>query len=190
MARRWARELGMPSRRLLYSCQLLRRKRHGGLARRAPWPQGPGEADRGGRNLREVGAAQRVGARPRRSSLGAVRCQRAPAHDRAGAEAVRAFLAPGEPAQADYESLRAAVVEGTPLLSSFAVRFESGGLAALICSPRGSSPCFVAELLGAARPAWAPYADPRAEALADIYSLLTGQGGAERLVTLATAREA
>ena len=89
---------------------------------------------------------------------------------------MKPFLPVDEPAQADYEALRAAALAGTPLLSAVSARFERGGLAALICSPRvsGASPCFVAEVMGAPRPAWTPYDDPRREALAESYGLLVG----------------
>jgi hypothetical protein len=87
---------------------------------------------------------------------------------------MRTFFPVSERAQADYEALRAAALAGTALLSSLSARFERGGLAALISSPGTTSvpPCFVAELVGAARPAWTPYGDPRAEVLAESYGLL------------------
>ncbi|HZV25498.1 MAG TPA: hypothetical protein VFG00_04325 [Acidothermaceae bacterium] len=85
---------------------------------------------------------------------------------------MREFLPVGEAAQADYERLRSAVLAGTPLIGSLSARFERGGLAALIASPQTASPCFVADLIGATRPAWTPYADPRVEALAESYGLV------------------
>jgi len=81
----------------------------------------------------------------------------------------------GEAAQADYEQLRSAALAGTPLVGALSARFERGGLAALIVSPQvTSSPCFVADFVGASRPAWTPYADPRVETLAESYGLLLG----------------
>lgn len=88
---------------------------------------------------------------------------------------MRAFLPFGEAAQADYERLRRAVLAGTPPVGAVPACFERGGLAALFASPRTASPpCFVADLIGAGRPAWTPYADPRLEALADSYGLVLG----------------
>lgn len=85
---------------------------------------------------------------------------------------MREFFPLAEAAQADYERLRSAVLVGTPLVGSLSARFERGGLAALIASPQTTSPCFVADLLGAPRPAWTPYVDPRVEALAESYGLV------------------
>ncbi|HZU80626.1 MAG TPA: hypothetical protein VE991_11975 [Acidimicrobiales bacterium] len=86
---------------------------------------------------------------------------------------MREFFPIGEESQGDYESLRSAVLAGTPLLGALSARFERGGLVALITSPQPvSAPCFVAELVGASRPAWTPYADPRDEAMAECYGLL------------------
>jgi hypothetical protein len=79
----------------------------------------------------------------------------------------------GEAAQADYEALRSAVVAGVPLIGSRAARFERGGLAALIARPRAAAE-FAAILVGACRPPWTPYEDPRTEALSDSYGLLVG----------------
>jgi hypothetical protein len=81
------------------------------------------------------------------------------------------FWPPAEAAQADYETLRAAVLAGTPLADSAAARFSRGGLAALIARPV-AAPVFVAIVQGAPRPAWTPHADPRLEALAAGYGLL------------------
>lgn len=86
---------------------------------------------------------------------------------------MREFFPLREAAQADYERLRSAVLAGTPLVGPVSACFERGGLAALIASPRtASTPCFVADLIGAARPAWTPYADPRLDALAESYGLV------------------
>lgn len=86
---------------------------------------------------------------------------------------MRAFFPIGEGSQADYESLRSAVLAGAPLLGPLTARFERGGLPALIGAPSAQSmTCFAVELMGATRPAWSPYADPRVEALAESYGLL------------------
>jgi hypothetical protein len=52
-----------------------------------------------------------------------------------------------------------------------AARFARRGLAGLITWP-DTEPVFRAELVGATRPAWTPYADPRVEVLAATYRLL------------------
>lgn len=82
-----------------------------------------------------------------------------------------ALWPPAEPAQADYERLRAAALAGTTLIGEAAGRFAHRGLAGLIAWP-ASEPVFDAVLTGAARPAWTPHADPRLEALAGAYTLL------------------
>ncbi len=84
---------------------------------------------------------------------------------------MRPFWPPAEAAQADYETLRAAVMGGTPLANSTAARFSRGGLAALIARPV-ADPVFVAIVEGAPRPRWTPHADPRLEVLAAGYGLL------------------
>jgi hypothetical protein len=97
---------------------------------------------------------------------------------------MRALWPVGEAAQADYETLRAAVLAGVPLLGVVAARFGQCGLAGLIAHP-AAEPVFTATLRGARRPAWTPHADPRADALAAGYQLiLTAAGG------LALAKEA
>lgn len=74
-------------------------------------------------------------------------------------------------AQADYETLRAAVLAGTPLIGTAARRFAAGGLAALIRRP-AAAPLLTATFSGAARPAWCGNDDPRVQALAAGYALL------------------
>jgi hypothetical protein len=77
-----------------------------------------------------------------------------------------------EAAQAEYERLRDAVVSGGQLPDDLtSARFSRRGLAGLIAWP-DSDPVFLAELIGASRPAWTPYADPRVAALASTYRLL------------------
>lgn len=77
----------------------------------------------------------------------------------------------GEAAQADYEQLRQATLTDLPLIGVAAGRFARRGLAGLIAWP-AAEPVFEATLVGAARPAWTPHADPRDEALAGAYQLL------------------
>jgi hypothetical protein len=90
---------------------------------------------------------------------------------------VRALWPVGEAAQADYETLRVAVLAGTPLLGTAAARFERRGLAGLITHPT-TEPTFTATMHGACRPAWTPHTDPRVDALAAGYQfILTATGG-------------
>ena len=68
----------------------------------------------------------------------------------------RAFWPLAEAAQADYEMLRAHLLECGGLPSGLAaVRFARRGLAGLIAWP-AAEPDFRAELAGAARPPWTP----------------------------------
>ncbi len=76
-----------------------------------------------------------------------------------------------EAAQADYEQLRRATLDGVPLIGVAAQRFARRGLPGLIAWP-ASEPVFDAALVGALRPAWTPHLDPRVQALADAYELL------------------
>jgi hypothetical protein len=77
-----------------------------------------------------------------------------------------------ESAQADYERLRNAIVNTGRLPAEVAAaRFGRRGLCGLIAWPV-SEPDFSARLVGAARPSWSPYTDPRIESLAATYSLL------------------
>lgn len=83
----------------------------------------------------------------------------------------RCFWPVGEAAQADYESLREAVLLGQPLQSLAAARFGRRGLAGLIAWPV-AEPVYTAVMVGAARARWSPYTDPRLDALAAGYELL------------------
>jgi hypothetical protein len=84
----------------------------------------------------------------------------------------RVFWPPGEAAQADYEMLRAHLLQGGVLPGGLAAaRFTRRGLAGLITWP-AAEPDFRAGLLGAARPPWTPHADPREQALASTYQFL------------------
>jgi len=86
-----------------------------------------------------------------------------------------------EAAQADYETLRAAVLAGTPRCDPAAARFEGAGLWGLIRRP-AAEPVFLATLVGALRPPWSPHADPRWDALAETYRFVVGAGGADQTV--------
>jgi hypothetical protein len=90
----------------------------------------------------------------------------------------RVFWPPAEAAQADYEMLRAHLLQAGGLPGGLAAaRFARGGLAGLIAWP-AAEPDFRAELAGAARPPWTPDADPREQALAACYQFLLGAAGA------------
>ncbi len=84
---------------------------------------------------------------------------------------MREFQPFAEAAQADYEALRRAALEDRVVSGLAALRFERRGLAGLILCPV-SEPSFEVELVGASRPAWSPYEDPRQAALAQGYALL------------------
>jgi hypothetical protein len=82
------------------------------------------------------------------------------------------FLQAGGPGQAEYEVLRAWVIEEGHLPDSLAAaRFLRRGLVGLICWPGGET-AFRVQMVGARRPAWSPQADPRLQPLADAFALL------------------
>lgn len=73
------------------------------------------------------------------------------------------FWPASEAAQADYERLRDAALANGRLPDDLAsARFRRRGIAGLIAWPV-SEPVFVAMLLGATRPPWTPYEDPRTQ---------------------------
>lgn len=74
-------------------------------------------------------------------------------------------------AQADYETLREAVLSGRRLETLSAARFARRGLAGLIAWP-AAEPVYTAVLSGAERPPWTPYGDPRLDALVGGYELI------------------
>jgi hypothetical protein len=81
-----------------------------------------------------------------------------------------------EPAQADYERLRALVLAGEPGDESLAARrFARRGLAGLISWPQ-AEPDYVGSLHGACRPAWCGGEDPREQRLRDAYGFLVADG--------------
>jgi site-specific DNA recombinase len=91
---------------------------------------------------------------------------------------LRSFWPPAEATQLDYEMLRTHVLDHGSLPGGLtAARFTRRGLAGLIAWPAAES-VFGGQLLGAARPAWTPYLDPRIAALAAGYDfLLTATAG-------------
>lgn len=91
---------------------------------------------------------------------------------------MRQFWPVVEAAQFDYETLRRAVLEDRAVAEPVALRFERRGLAGIILCPV-SEPSFEVELVGASRPAWSPYEDPRIAALGQGYALLL-DGGSQR----------
>jgi hypothetical protein len=109
-----------------------------------------------------VRAAQCLGGGAGRAGRGQVRGGAAPAHHRAGSRPVsaRVFWPPAEAAQADYETLRAYLLEAGSLPAGLAAaRFARRGLAGLIAWP-AAQPDFRAEPVGAARPPWTPHPTP------------------------------
>jgi hypothetical protein len=83
----------------------------------------------------------------------------------------RSFWPVGEAAQADYEQLRSLTLAGVPALGIASRRFERYGLWGLIASPQ-AAPAYAASVVGAERPGWSPYEDPRAIALADGFHII------------------
>lgn len=82
------------------------------------------------------------------------------------------FWPVAEPAQADYETLRRAVLGDRQVPSALAAaRFTRRGLAGLIRWP-SAEPVYSASVVGAPRPAWSPHADPRLDALAAGFAVL------------------
>jgi hypothetical protein len=89
----------------------------------------------------------------------------------------REFWPVGEAAQADYEQLRGLALAGVPALGASARRFERYGLWGLVASPQ-AAPAYVASFVGAQRPAWSPYQDPRALALGDGFQIIAAASAA------------
>ena len=84
----------------------------------------------------------------------------------------RVFWPPAEAAQADYEMLRAHLLDHGAMPGGLAAaRFARRGLAGLITWPV-SEPVFAGELSGAPRAAWNPHADERISALAAGFQFL------------------
>lgn len=90
----------------------------------------------------------------------------------------RGFWPVGEAAQADYEQLRASALAGVPVLGVSAQQFERHGLWGLIASPHAAPAYVVVGALGAERPAWSPYQDPRELALGDGFQIIVAASAA------------
>ena len=84
---------------------------------------------------------------------------------------MRSFWRPLEAAQADYETLRRVALSGGCSITAVASRFDRIGLAGLILRPVSDAD-FSATIIGASRPSWTPYRDPRQDAIGDAYELL------------------
>ncbi|MHB1519666.1 MAG: hypothetical protein ACYCYQ_15555 [Acidimicrobiales bacterium] len=89
----------------------------------------------------------------------------------------RSFWPAGEAAQADYERLRDLALAGVPALDAAGRRFERYGLWGLIARPQ-AAPVYLASVLGAERPAWSPYEDPRELVLCDGFQIIAAASAA------------
>lgn len=80
---------------------------------------------------------------------------------------------PREAAQVEYESLRERILQGGPDQQGLLpTRFQRLGLLGLVAAPQIEPGRWQATVVGAQRPRWSPYADPRVEALADAFQCL------------------
>ena len=85
-----------------------------------------------------------------------------------------------EPAQADYEQLRALVLAGERIDDQLAARrLARRGLAGLISWPT-AEPAYLGSLVGASRPPWSGAEDPREAQLADVFGFLLARESAQR----------
>jgi len=100
----------------------------------------------------------------RASDHAALRGLTASAHCRASAPAMRTLWPVTDRIQVEYESLRALALADAELGGPSALRFTQQGLVGLISWRRIELP-FSVSLVGAQRPPWTPYADPRLDAL-------------------------
>jgi hypothetical protein len=82
------------------------------------------------------------------------------------------FWPVAEPAQADYEQLRALALDGERLDGLLvARRFARLGLAGLVRWP-AAEPEYLGSVVGAGRPGWCGSEDPRERRLRDVYGFL------------------
>ncbi len=85
-----------------------------------------------------------------------------------------------EPAQADYEQLRALVLAGETIDDLLAARrFERRGLSGLVSWP-AAEPAYLGSVIGAPRPPWSGSQDPREAQLADVFGFLLAHEPAQR----------
>lgn len=84
-----------------------------------------------------------------------------------------------EPAQADYEQLRALVLAGERIDDHLAARrLAHRGLAGLISWPT-AEPAYLGSLVGASRPPWSGSEDPREAQLAEVFGFLLARESAQ-----------
>jgi len=88
---------------------------------------------------------------------------------------MRALWPVNDHIQTEYESLRALALADVELCGPSALRFAHQGLAGLIAWRR-TEPAFSVSLIGARRPPWTPYGDPRLDALAAVYRFMLELG--------------
>jgi hypothetical protein len=85
-----------------------------------------------------------------------------------------------EPAQADYEQLRALVLAGEGIEDRLAARrLACRGLAGLIGRP-AAEPAYLGSLVGARRPPWSGAEDPREAQMAEVFGFLLVRESAQR----------
>ena len=98
------------------------------------------------------------------------------------------FWPVAEAAQADYEALRAAALEGEPPRDELAAtRFARRGLSGVIAWPR-SEPVYLGALVDARRPAWSGVEDPREVTLGEVYGFLVSRTAAASALGRAVGR--
>lgn len=86
-----------------------------------------------------------------------------------------------EPAQADYEQLRALVLAGEPIDGLLAARrLARRGLPGLISWPQ-AEPAYLGSVIGARRPPWSGSEDPREAQLGEVFGFLLAREPAQRL---------
>src|SRR6516165_7742464 len=159
--------------RLLSGGRFVCRSGHDGAARRTAWPAWATQAQCRDPGLHKVGGSRLVQRDGRAGDHAAVCGCVASAHRRARSSAMRTLWPVTEPIQAEYESLRALALADADLCGLPALRFAQQGLVGLIAWRRIESP-FSVSLVGAQRPPWTPYTDPRLDALAELYEFLLG----------------
>jgi hypothetical protein len=85
-----------------------------------------------------------------------------------------------EPAQADYEQLRALVLAGERIDERLAARrLARRGLAGLFSWPT-AEPAYLGSVIGARRPPWSGAEDPREAQLAEVFGFLLARESAAR----------
>ncbi|MCA1698710.1 MAG: hypothetical protein LC790_07365 [Actinobacteria bacterium] len=86
-----------------------------------------------------------------------------------------------EPAQADYEQLRALVLSGETIDDLLAARrLARRGLPGLISWPQ-AEPAYLGSVIGARRPPWSGPEDPREARLGEVFDFLLAREPEQRL---------